>query len=167
MLGRRRVSGVEELDPKEPSGVVEVEDGLIVTVLCAGWDDRFRGNGGDSLCFRPHERASECTPQGYRRGLGAHQQADQLEIAVASTGEGIAAEHIDRVFERFYRIDPARSRARGGTALGLAIVRAIVEPHGASVSATSPGIGRRTTVTLLLRIHHPDSSPAVGARRPN
>jgi two-component system sensor histidine kinase BaeS len=99
--------------------------------------------------------------------VSAHQQADQLEIAVASTGEGIAAEHIDRVFERVYRIDPARSRARGGTALGLAIVRAIVEPHGASVSATSPGIGRRTTVTLLLRIHHPDSSPAVWARRPN
>ena len=95
--------------------------------------------------------------------VSAHQQADQLEIAVASTGEGIAAEHIDRVFERFYRIDPARSRARGGTALGLAIV----EPHRASVSATSPGIGRRTTVTLLLRIHHPDSSAAVGARRPN
>ena len=75
-----------------------------------------------------------------------------IEIAVADTGEGIAPEHLDRVFERFYRVDPARSRASGGTGIGLAIVRAIVEAHGGSVTATSPGIGRGTTINLSLPI---------------
>ena len=107
------------------------------------------------------------TPPGGTVKVSARQRAEQLEIAVADNGEGIAPEHLDRVFERFYRIDPARSRASGGTGIGLAIVRAIVEAHGGTVTATSPGTGSGTTVTLLLPIHHPDSSPAVDARRPN
>ena len=109
------------------------------------------------------------TPPGGLVKVCAHQRADQLEIAVADNGEGIAPEHLDRVFERFYRVDPARSRASGGTGIGLAIVRAIVEAHGGTVTATSPGTGSGsgTTVALLLPIHHPDSSPAVDARRSN
>ena len=95
------------------------------------------------------------TPSGGIVKVSARQRADQLEIAVADNGEGIAPEHLDRVFERFYRIDPARSRASGGTGIGLAIVRAIVEAHGGTVTATSPGIGSGTTVTLLLPIHRP------------
>jgi two-component system, OmpR family, sensor histidine kinase BaeS len=105
------------------------------------------------------------TPTGGIVNVSAHQRDDQLEIAVADNGEGIALEHLDRVFERFYRIDPARSRASGGTGIGLAIVRAIAEAHGGSVTATSPGTGSGTTVTLLLPIHHPPGSPAVEARR--
>lgn len=99
--------------------------------------------------------------------VSAHRRDDQLEIAVADNGEGIAPEHLDRVFERFYRVDPARSRASGGTGIGLAIVRAIAEAHGGTVTAASPGTGSGTTVTLLLPIHHLDSSPAVDARGPN
>ncbi len=75
---------------------------------------------------------------------------DEVAIAVADTGTGISAEDLPRVFERFYRADPARSRATGGTGLGLSLVRHAVERSGGSVSLESE-VGRGTAVTLRLR----------------
>ena len=72
-------------------------------------------------------------------------------ISVVDTGEGIAPEHLPHVFDRFYRADPSRTRAGGGAGLGLAIVRAIVQSHGGSVSVTSEGVkGLGTTFTVRL-----------------
>jgi two-component system sensor histidine kinase BaeS len=93
------------------------------------------------------------TPTGGTVHVSARRHGALIEIAVADTGEGIAVEHLERVFERFYRVDPARSRASGGTGIGLAIVRAIVEAHGGTATAVSQGIGHGTTLTIRLPIH--------------
>ena len=56
---------------------------------------------------------------------------------MADTGKGIAPEHLPRLFDRFYRVDPARSRDDGGTGIGLAIARSVVEAHGGTIWAES------------------------------
>jgi two-component system sensor histidine kinase SenX3 len=75
--------------------------------------------------------------------------SDWVEIAVADQGIGIADADLDRVFERFYRVDPARSRATGGTGLGLAIVKHIATNHGGSVAVWSV-VGSGSTFTVRL-----------------
>ncbi len=73
-----------------------------------------------------------------------------VEVAVSDTGEGIAAEHLPHVFDRFYRADPARSRDTGGTGIGLTIARALAQAHRGDLHAASDGIGRGATLTLTL-----------------
>jgi len=70
-------------------------------------------------------------------------------VSVTDTGSGIPAEHLNRIFERFYRVDAARSRDEGGTGLGLAIVRHLVEAHGGTVHARSL-VGHGTTITVVF-----------------
>ncbi|MXX70179.1 MAG: HAMP domain-containing protein [Gemmatimonadales bacterium] len=72
-------------------------------------------------------------------------------VEVTDRGPGIPSVHVERVFERFYRVDPARSRARGGTGLGLAIVKHFVEAHGGEVGIDS-ALGRGTTVWFTLPV---------------
>jgi len=75
---------------------------------------------------------------------------DGVALSVADTGEGIPAEHLTHVFERFYRVDPGRDRAHGGSGIGLAIAKALVEAHGGQLTATSPGTGHGSTFRVLL-----------------
>ncbi|MGF6606673.1 two-component system heavy metal sensor histidine kinase CusS [Paraburkholderia sp. WSM4175] len=98
------------------------------------------------------------TPQGGEIVLDASASADAVRVTVSNEGQPIAAEHLDRIFDRFYRIDPSRSSlpssglSRGSTGsagLGLAIVRTIMELHGGSVHAQSDA--RSTRFVLVFR----------------
>ena len=71
-------------------------------------------------------------------------------LSVADTGDGIAAEHLPHVLERFYRVDAARDRAHGGSGIGLAIAKALVEAHGGQLTVTSPGTGQGSTFRVFL-----------------
>lgn len=81
--------------------------------------------------------------------LSARLAGDMIAVAVADTGSGIAPQHLDRLFERFYRVDTGRSREMGGTGLGLAIVKHLVESMGGTVAVESE-LGRGTTFTLCV-----------------
>jgi len=72
------------------------------------------------------------------------------ELSVADTGDGIPAEHLRHVFERFYRVDASRDRTHGGSGIGLAIAKALVEAHGGQLTVSSPGIGKGATFRLIL-----------------
>lgn len=73
-----------------------------------------------------------------------------VQLSVADTGEGIPAPHLAQVFERFYRVDAARDRAHGGSGIGLAIAKALVQAHGGELTATSPGTGQGSTFRIVL-----------------
>lgn len=89
------------------------------------------------------------TPRGGRVKLGAAFEDERVVVTVSDTGSGIAAEHLPHIFDRFYKVDPARASEATGSGLGLSIVRAIVERHGATVTATSrPGEGVTFTITF-------------------
>jgi two-component system OmpR family sensor kinase len=89
------------------------------------------------------------TPEGTTATVHVDQVGPTARLIVHDDGPGMPAEDAARIFERFYRVDPARGRAHGGTGLGLSIVAAIVAAHGGTVSADSaPGRGMTVTISL-------------------
>jgi two-component system phosphate regulon sensor histidine kinase PhoR len=97
--------------------------------------------------------------------LGARQAGDATEFYVRDFGPGIASEHLPRLFERFYRVDKARSRESGGTGLGLAIVKHIVRAHDGQVRAESRlGHGSTFYFTVPLAVVQTDADVALGPR---
>ncbi|MGV8970624.1 MAG: sensor histidine kinase [Microbacteriaceae bacterium] len=98
------------------------------------------------------------SPKGTRVGIGVSVSDGVVEIAVTDQGIGIVEADLDRVFERFYRIDPARSRNTGGSGLGLSIVKHVAQNHGGDVRVWSQ-VGHGSTFTLRL----PEANQAIAA----
>lgn len=95
------------------------------------------------------ENAIAHTPPGSSVTVAAKEAAGMVEISVTDTGEGIPAAELQKIFERFHRVDKSRSRATGGSGLGLTIARSFVEAHGGTISVQSaPGEGSAFTFTL-------------------
>ncbi len=89
------------------------------------------------------------TPEGGRVTIEARRNQSSLAVSISDTGIGIPGEHLSRLFDRFYRVDPARSKATGGVGLGLAIIQSIAHLHGGTVEITSE-VDRGTLVALRL-----------------
>ncbi len=95
------------------------------------------------------ENAVAHTGRGGSITVMARQQGNWLEVSVADTGEGIPAEELPNIFERFYRVDKSRTRATGGSGLGLTIAKRLVEAHGGRIEVESqPGKGSCFTFTV-------------------
>jgi PAS domain S-box-containing protein len=108
--------------------------------------------------------AVKFTPRDGRVELHLRLAGDLVEIVVSDTGEGIAPEHMPRIFQRFAQADSSSTRRHAGLGIGLALVRHLVELHGGTVSAASAGLGRGATFTVTLpRIMVP-ALPAPAAR---
>ena len=96
------------------------------------------------------DNALRHTPTGGKVTLGCRRTGRFVEYTVTDTGDGIAAEHLPHLFDRFYRADTARDRHHGGSGIGLAIARALVQAHGGGIHATSAGPGHGATFTVRL-----------------
>jgi len=115
-----------------------------------------RGNAGqmEQAVVNLLDNAIQYSPQESNIRVNARDEDGETVISVIDQGCGIASEHVQRIFERFYRVDKGRSRAAGGTGLGLAIVKHIVQAHGGKISVEStPGKGSTFTIHLGDVVH--------------
>ena len=94
--------------------------------------------------------ALQYTPPGGKVQVTATAQRGEVYLAVSDSGMGIPAEHLSHLFTRFYRVDKSRSRAGGGSGIGLTIAKYLVEAQGGSIWAQSEGVGRGSTFTFSL-----------------
>jgi signal transduction histidine kinase len=123
------------------------------------WVDRERLH---QVLFNLLDNAVRFTPPDGTVTVSATRRGVTCEVRVADTGPGIPAEHLPHVFERFYRVDQARSRGDGGTGIGLAIAHSIVEAHGGRIWAESE-VGNGSVFAFDLPLA--SSDPASHRRR--
>jgi CheY-like chemotaxis protein len=113
--------------------------------------------------------AVKFTPGGGRVQVRVTRVNSSVEITVSDTGQGISAEFLPYVFERFRQADTTTTRRHTGVGLGMAITRHLVELHGGTIRAESPGEGLGSTFVVRLPVmivHNPETSSEAGAGRP-
>ena len=140
-LSRLAVGLAQRIEPRAEQKGLEVRTDITVGGQIVGDPMRLEQVGMNLL-----ENAMRYTQTGWIR-IGVRPLDDGVELEVADSGAGIPADDIDRVMERFYRVDPSRNRATGGSGLGLSIVGRIVQRHGGEIRIQSElGVGSRFTV---------------------
>jgi two-component system sensor histidine kinase SenX3 len=170
LLELTRLQGAEPLPTPEPVSVdwviAEVVDRTRTTASAKNIDVTYVGPKGATVYGSDSqvatavsnlvENAIAYSGEDTKVSLTLRQDEDWVEIDVADQGIGIAPHDVDRIFERFYRADQARSRSTGGTGLGLAIVKHIATNHGGRVDVTS-SLGDGSTFTLRLPARPPEA----------
>ncbi|MFM7108174.1 MAG: sensor histidine kinase [Planctomycetaceae bacterium] len=164
---------LSRIEQNEGAGTLPLERGPVAAVLAAAAEDcaaraADRGVGLDVACppdlaadmnqplleqavINLVDNAIKYSPPGGTVRVAAAADGEAVSISVRDEGCGIAAEHLPRLFERFYRVDRARSRSLGGTGLGLAIVKHIAQAHGGTIGVESePAAG--STFTLRIPV---------------
>jgi histidine kinase len=126
--------------------VVEIPDGL---PQVQGDEDRI-----GQVLLNLVGNAMQYTPSGGEVKIKATHQDDEISISVSDTGIGISPEHLEHLFTRFYRVDKSRSRAGGGSGIGLTIAKFLVEAHGGRIWAESAGPDLGSTFTFTLPVAH-------------
>lgn len=167
LIDLSRVQNDDPLEDSEPVGVGELVAEAVdrcrqsagskhITLAAGGTDGLFVWGNRSQLAAALGnlvENAVNYSPARTRVGIAGRRVAapggELIEISVSDQGIGISERDKDRVFERFYRVDPARSRATGGTGLGLAIVKHVAASHGGEVTVWSAE-GQGSTFTLRL-----------------
>lgn len=151
-----------QLRREDPRHVlIAAANGVQVSADAAGVSIAVEAPGGMPLIAVDQQRIAQVlgnlldnavrhTPVGGRVTLRAVLNGDDVVLQVQDTGSGVPADHLPFVFERFYRADQARDRDHGGSGIGLAIVKALVDAHGGTVAARSPGAGQGSVFEVRL-----------------
>ena len=136
-------------------------DSDVPASLPAAFGDRERLH---QVLFNLLDNAVRYTPEGGHVSVSATRHNGSVQVRVSDTGEGIPTEHLPLLFERFYRVDSSRSRGDGGTGIGLAIARSVIEAHGGKIRAESE-LGKGSVFTFELPAVKGDvgTPAAVGA----
>ncbi len=138
---------VEQMEPVAAARDITMTSTIVPAVIVegdAGWLER--------LLLLLIDNAIKFTPKGGRITVALSRANGMATLSIADSGIGIAPEAIPRLFERFYRADPSRSRQIDGAGLGLALAKWIADRHDAAIDVTStPGVGSTFTVTLRTR----------------
>ncbi len=129
------LAGTRRVIPGKVEDIILKGDGYRLTQLL----DNLTGN------------ALKYTPEGTTITVSLIREGEFARLDISDSGPGIAPEHLPHLFDRFYRVDKARSRASGGTGLGLALVKGIAELHGGRVAVSSQ-VGLGSTFTVWLKV---------------